>query len=91
MEMNCPEDSSLDRAPFRMADDLFVGLPPPSAAAVAPEQPKVASSGRDSSSSPAPAPAPALKSALKRDKPAESPLEGALYFLAFSFEILPLF
>ncbi|CAA7399015.1 unnamed protein product [Spirodela intermedia] len=60
-----------------MADDLFVGLPPPSAAPVPPEQPKVASSGRDSSSAPAPAPAPALKSALKRDKPAESPLEVA--------------
>lgn len=64
-----------------MADDLFLGLPPPSSAPApaAVEQRDAISTKKESSPAPAPAPAPAplLKSALKRDKPPETPVEGA--------------
>ncbi|MQL98625.1 hypothetical protein Taro_031329, partial [Colocasia esculenta] len=66
-----------------MADDLFVGLPPPSSASAPAgvEQRSAVSIKKDSSSAPAPAPipspAPILKSSLKRGKPPETPVEVA--------------
>lgn len=67
-----------------MADNLFEGLPPPSAELHPPQHqreeeverlyPKTATAGRKSS--PLPAPDPVLKSALKRPKPVEPNPDG---------------
>ncbi|KAK1267476.1 hypothetical protein QJS04_geneDACA000356 [Acorus gramineus] len=57
-----------------MADDLFLGLPPPSSTPSA-EEGRPVSVKRSSSA--APAPAPALKSVLKREKPPNSKSEEA--------------
>ncbi|XP_078440461.1 nucleolar/coiled-body phosphoprotein [Wolffia australiana] len=60
-------------------DDLFVGLPPPSA--VIPDTPIISRTDSSSSSSCSSAgvkvPFPALKSSLKREKPPQSPAEVA--------------
>lgn len=77
-----------------MAEDIFDGLPPPLAAhdaTVEQERPSL-SERRDSSALPMPSiRPPALKSALKRDKPPESPGEGILGFPLFYISSLDFF
>ncbi|XP_042513118.1 uncharacterized protein LOC122088049 [Macadamia integrifolia] len=69
-----------------MADNLFLGLPPPSAKPnIPPALPSVADQqaskdttrGTGTAPAPAPAPAPILKSALKREKPTETQTEAS--------------
>lgn len=76
-----------------MADNLFEGLPPPSANPLPPsehEAPEpVATNIREVS--PVPAPKPILKSALKRSNPTESETEGDYFFLKYNIVYLLLF